>query len=101
MPDPQTRSGPQNPDSKLGRAHESQKDAADCNQLSPFLLLLANDVFEFGLVLDFAAGTRLGVYDAGGFGLADARTGVGFDGFGNRKSGWLAFRHGKDEYGID
>ena len=51
----------------------------------------------FGL----AAGARLGRDDARGLGLADTLAGVGLDGLGGRKTGWLAFRHGKNEYGID
>jgi len=51
----------------------------------------------FGL----AAGARPVGQGARGLGLADALAGVGFDGFGRRKACWLAFRHGKVEYGID
>ena len=38
---------------------------------------------------------------ARGLGLAYAITSVGLDGLGGRKRSWLAFPHGKDEYGID
>ena len=38
---------------------------------------------------------------ARGLGLAHALAGVGLHRLGGRKLAWLAFRHGKDEYGID
>jgi hypothetical protein len=51
-------------------------------------------------VLGLAAGTRFSVDHPRGFGLANSLTGIGFNGFGDGKLGRLAFRHGKDEYGI-
>jgi len=62
------------------------------------LLLLPDEIVEPGLVLDVAPGARRGLDHACGFGLAYALAGVGLDGLGGRKPGWLAFRHGKDEY---
>jgi hypothetical protein len=50
-------------------------------------------------VLDRAAGAGLGVDDPYWLGLADALPGVGLHRFGGRKFPWLAFRHGKYEYG--
>ncbi len=50
----------------------------------------------FGL----AAGGGCAGQDARGFGLTDALAGVGLDGFGSREAGWLAFRHGWNEYGM-
>jgi len=61
---------------------------------------LTDDLFERGLVLDGAAGAGLGVDNPHGFGLADALPCVGLDRFGGRKYPWLAFRHGKYEYGV-
>ncbi len=90
-----------------------ERDAAyaDCVSGSTFsvwrvrnfltLIFLANDVFEFGLVFGGPAGTRLGGEHTRRLGLADAFAGVGLDGLGGGKRGWLAFRHGKDEYGRD
>jgi hypothetical protein len=52
-------------------------------------------------VLGPAARLRLVQQHARGLGLPDAFARVGLDGLCGRKSGWLAFRHGKDEYGID
>ena len=65
------------------------------------LALFAEQIFELGLVLGLAAGGRRTGQSTRRFGLAHALTGVGFDGFGGRKTGWLAFRHGKNEYGVD
>ena len=65
------------------------------------IIFLTNDFFEFGFVFGGAAGAGLGGEDARGFGLANAIAGVGFDRLGGGKRGWLAFRHGKDEYGRD
>jgi len=65
------------------------------------LIFLSDNLFEFGLVFLGAAGAGLGGEDARGFGLSDAIAGVGLDGFGGGKGSWLAFRHGKDEYGLD
>ncbi len=48
-----------------------------------------------------ASGPRLLRQDTRRLGLAHALACVGFHGLRCRKSGWLAFRHGKDEYGID
>lgn len=50
----------------------------------------------FGL----AAGTGLGGEDAGRLWLANTFARIGFDRLGGRKLAWLAFRHGKEEYGI-
>jgi hypothetical protein len=50
-------------------------------------------------VLGGASGARLGVDYAHWFGLAHALTGVGLDRFRGGKFTWLAFRHGKYEYG--
>ena len=61
---------------------------------------MTDDLFERGLVLDRAAGAGLGVDDAHGLGLAHALPGVGLHRFGGRKCSWLAFRHGKYEYGV-
>ena len=61
---------------------------------------MTDDLFERGLVLDRAADARLSVDDAHGLGLADALPGVGLHRFGGRKFPWLAFRHGKYEYGV-
>jgi hypothetical protein len=47
-------------------------------------------------VLGFATGAWFGIKHPRGFGLADALTGVGFDGFGDREAVWLAFRHDKN-----
>jgi hypothetical protein len=44
---------------------------------------------------------RLVRQNARGFWLAHALAGVGLHRLSGRKTGWLAFRHGKDEYGID
>jgi hypothetical protein len=68
-----------------------------------FLLLvfLLNDLFEFGFVFRGPARAGLGGEHAPRFGLADALAGVGLDGLGGGKWGWLAFRHGKDEYERD
>ncbi len=52
-------------------------------------------------MLDLAAGARPGGDHARGPGLAYSLTSVGLDGLGGRKPGWLAFRHDKDEYGIN
>ena len=52
-------------------------------------------------MLGLAAGARRVGQNARGLGLAHALAGVGFDGFCGRKTGWLAFHHGKNEYGID
>jgi hypothetical protein len=52
-------------------------------------------------VFGLAAGTRGGGQYARGLGLTYALAGVGFDGFCGGKTGWLAFRHSKNEYGID
>ncbi len=65
------------------------------------LLLLPDQVVEFGLVLGLAAGAGLALDHAGGLWLADTLPRVGLDRLGRRKCVWLAFRHGKDEYGID
>ena len=51
-------------------------------------------------MLDRAAGTGLGVDNPHGLGLAHPLTGVGLHRFGGRKFPWLAFRHGKYEYGV-
>ena len=64
-------------------------------------IILADDLLQFWFVLDLAAGARLGVDDAGRFGLPHAFAGIGFHRLGGRKFSWLAFRHGKHEYGID
>ena len=63
------------------------------------LFLLPDDFFELGFVLGFATGARHGIYNARGFWLAYALSGVGLYGLGGREWGWLAFRHGKHEYG--
>jgi hypothetical protein len=61
---------------------------------------LLDEVLEPGFVFGFAACPRL-VFDyARGFGLADAFACIGFDGFGCGELRRLAFRHGKEEYGI-
>jgi hypothetical protein len=52
-------------------------------------------------VLGLAAGARPVGQNTRWFGLADALSGIGLDGLGRRKASWLAFRHGKYEYGID
>ena len=65
------------------------------------LTLFAEQIFEFGLVLGLAAGAGRAGQHARGLGLAYALAGVGLDGFCGGKTGWLAFRHGKNEYGID
>ena len=65
------------------------------------LLLLPDDLFELGLVLGLAAVAWRGGQNARWFGLTYALAGIGLYRLGGRKSGWLAFRHGKVEYGID
>lgn len=62
--------------------------------------ILADDLLEFGFVLGLAAGARFGIDDARGFGLADALPRIGLDRLGRREFSWLAFRHGKYEYGV-
>jgi hypothetical protein len=62
------------------------------------LFFLADDFFQFGFVLGLAAGAGLCVEDARRLGLAYTLAGVSLDGFGGREAGWLAFRHGRDEY---
>jgi hypothetical protein len=62
------------------------------------------DILKFGLVLGLAAYARLVTQHAGGLRLADALSGVGFDGLGGRESDVLTFRHVpriwlQDEYG--
>jgi hypothetical protein len=52
-------------------------------------------------VLGVASGAGFRLHHAGGFGLSDARAGVGLDCLGGRKWGGLAFRHGKYEYGVN
>ena len=69
--------------------------------LQDALLRLAQEIFKPGLVFDLAAGARLGLNDSAGLGLTDALPCVGLDRFGCREPGWLAFRHSKDEYGIN
>ena len=64
------------------------------------LTFFAEQIFESGLVFGLAAGARRVGQHARGFGLANALAGVGLDGFCGRKTGWLAFRHGKIEYGL-
>jgi len=51
----------------------------------------------FGL----AARARLVCYNPRRLRLAYTLARIGLHGLRRRKSGWLAFRHGKDEYGID
>lgn len=74
---------------------------AKISDASAFLVLLPDELFEFGLVLGLATGARRAGEDTRGFGLAHALTGIGFYRFGGRKTGWLAFPHAKVEYGID
>ena len=64
------------------------------------LAVFAEEVLEFGFVFGLAAGARGVGQDARGLGLADALAGVGLDGFSGRESGWLAFGHGWNEYGM-
>ena len=64
------------------------------------LTFFAEQIFESGLVFGLAAGARRVGQHARGFGLANALAGVGLDGFCGRKTGWLAFRHDKIEYGL-
>jgi len=52
-------------------------------------------------VLGLAAGARFVWQHARRLGLAYTLAGVGLDGFCGRKTGWLALRHGKNDYGID
>ena len=61
---------------------------------------MTDDLFEGGLVLGCAAGAGFGVDNAHGLGLADALPCVGLHRFCGRKFPWLAFRHGKYEYGV-
>ena len=64
------------------------------------LTFFAEQIFESGLVFGLAAGARRVGQHARGFGLANALAGVGLDGFCGRKTGWLAFRDDKIEYGL-
>ena len=61
---------------------------------------MTDDLFERGLVLDRAASAGLGVDHPNWLGLADALPFVGLHRFCGRKFPWLAFRHGKYEYGV-
>jgi hypothetical protein len=72
-----------------------------CGRSGGLLAIFAEQVNEFGFVLGLAAGRRRSGQHARGLGLAHALAGVGLDGFCGGKTGWLAFRHGKNEYGID
>ena len=51
-------------------------------------------------MLALAAGAGLILDNARRLGLADAFARVGFYRFGYRELGRLAFRHGKEEYGV-
>jgi len=62
---------------------------------------LSDDLFQFGLVFGFAASPRLGVDYPCRLGLAHALSSVCFHRLCGRKLSWLAFPHGKHEYGID
>jgi hypothetical protein len=67
----------------------------------PNLFFFADQILKTGFVLGCPPGSwRIGE-NARGLRLSDTFAGIGLDGFGRRKWGWLAFRHGKDEYGID
>lgn len=61
--------------------------------LRAVLLFLGDELVEFGLVFGGPARARLGVDDLGGFGLADALTGVGLDGLSGGKGRGLSFGH--------
>lgn len=65
------------------------------------LTIFPQQIFESGLVLGLPAGAGRVRQHARGPGLAHPLARVGFHGFCGRKTGWLAFRHGKNEYGID
>jgi len=52
-------------------------------------------------MLGLAARARLAVERACRFGLADALSRIRLYSLGRAKPSWLAFRHGKDEYGVD
>src|ERR1035441_2984302 len=67
----------------------------------PSLLLLTDDLFELGLVLGLPSCARFRSQRARGFGLSHPLPCIGFDRLSRRKNTWLAFRHLKDEYGID
>jgi hypothetical protein len=60
-----------------------------------------NHFFKLGFVLGFAAGSWFGIHHSRRFGLSYTIACVGLHGFRGRKWSWLAFRHGKDEYGIN
>ena len=65
------------------------------------VIFLTNDFFQFGLVFCAPAGAGLSGEHTRRFGLADTVAGVGLDSLGGGKRSWLAFPHGKVEYGRD
>jgi hypothetical protein len=52
-------------------------------------------------VLGLSAGSWFGIDDARGFGLAYPLSRIRLYRLGSGENAWLAFRHCKDEYGID
>jgi len=57
------------------------------------------DFVQGGLVLDGPPNARLRIHHSRRLGLTHSLPRIGLYRFGHRESGWLAFRHGNDEYG--
>lgn len=62
--------------------------------------LLLDDLFELCLVLGPAPGSGRILNNARRLGLAHKFAGIGLNGLRGREFPWLAFRHGKVEYGV-